>query len=121
MNAVPVIETALPDAPAAGAPLPGRARVAAAGREAGAEPGPGTPAVPDLPDPAQVREAAKRVADALKPIGNAFEFIVDGDQTVIVVRDPASNAVVRQIPAPELLQISRSLDRLQGILIRLKA
>jgi flagellar protein FlaG len=94
-------------APAPGAP----ARRPAAGR---------TPARPSHED---VRAALAEVIEAVAPQAGALEFIVDEvrGRTIVRVVDKETKAVVRQIPAPEMLAIRRSLERMQGILIRLKA
>jgi flagellar protein FlaG len=51
----------------------------------------------------------------------ALEFIVDGNRTIVRVVDKQTNTVLRQMPAPEMIAVGRALDRMQGILIRLKA
>jgi flagellar protein FlaG len=51
----------------------------------------------------------------------ALEFVVDGDRTIVRVVDKQTNTVLRQVPAPEMIAVGRALERMQGILIRLKA
>jgi flagellar protein FlaG len=45
----------------------------------------------------------------------------DSGEAIVRVVDKETNQVVRQIPGQEMLAIRRALDRLQGILIRVKA
>ena len=41
-----------------------------------------------------------------------------GWQTVVRVIDKQTGEVIRQMPSKELLEIAKSLDRLQGLLVR---
>jgi flagellar protein FlaG len=41
--------------------------------------------------------------------------------TVMVVRDSQSNEVVRQIPAPEVVELARTIDYLASLLVNKKA
>jgi len=52
-----------------------------------------------------------------------LQFKVDPDtkMTVIEIVDTANDTVLRQIPAQEMLDIAKQLDRMQGVLLRQKA
>jgi len=70
-----------------------------------------------------VRQAARRVGEFLKPSSADLEFQVDGESGKVIVRviDTQTNQLIRQIPSQELLDISRALDHMQGLLLRQKA
>lgn len=51
----------------------------------------------------------------------ALEFEYDGERAVIKVIDRETNKVLRQIPPEEWLALARMLERLQGLLVNLKA
>jgi flagellar protein FlaG len=61
--------------------------------------------------------------EAVAPRAAELEFLMSEDSGEAIVRvvDKETNQVVRQIPGQEMLAIRRALDRLQGILIRVKA
>ena len=74
--------------------------------------------------PQQVREAAQQINAALQRLTSSnLEFSVDEDtgQTIVRVVDIETKDVIRQIPNEEALEIAKSLDNLQGVLIRQKA
>lgn len=50
-----------------------------------------------------------------------FSVYKDIDRTVVKVVDPTTQEVVRQIPSKEVIEIAKSLDRLQGLLLKEKA
>lgn len=50
-----------------------------------------------------------------------FSVDKDIDRTVVKVVDPTTQEVVRQIPSKEVIEIAKSLDRLQGLLLKEKA
>jgi len=81
-------------------------------------------------DLSEGKSAIADVADAVKLLNNFVEtqsqgiqFSLDDGSGKIVVKivDVETNAVLRQIPSAEALSIARSLDKLQGLLIREKA
>jgi flagellar protein FlaG len=53
--------------------------------------------------------------------GGSVQFSIDGDKTIVKVIDTETNRVIRQIPSEEAIAISKSLDKLQGMLINSKA
>jgi flagellar protein FlaG len=75
------------------------------------------------PTPEQVDAAITAANRAMKSIDASVQFEVDPEtkMTVIKVVDTASNTVLRQVPAQEMLDIARALDRMQGLLLSRKA
>ena len=94
------------EAPAAAAPAPPIA--AAADTQARAA------------DPESLKQAAAAANEALKTIRSELDFRVDEDtgRTVVRVVDRETGTVIRQMPSKELLEIAKTLDRLQGLLVR---
>lgn len=97
----------------------------------------GSPA-PVLPQPAPAQnaspgllqvsmEAAQRAAAEINKFLQSssanVEFTIEGksDQVIVRVVDSATNQVIRQMPSEEALAISRSLDRMTGLLLKQKA
>lgn len=72
----------------------------------------------------EVREAADKINKALQSlVSSSLEFSVDQDsgRTIVRVVDVETKDIIRQIPNEEALAIAKSLDKLQGVLIRQKA
>ncbi|MFN7834476.1 MAG: flagellar protein FlaG [Burkholderiaceae bacterium] len=83
---------------------------------------------PNKPEPAQpsaveLKGAVERVSEALKTTNLSVKFSEDSDsgQTVVQVVDGETNTVLRQIPSVEMLALSKSLEKMQGLLIRQQA
>lgn len=79
---------------------------------------------PQQPRPEQVQKAVasmKQLIEAKAP--NSLSFSVDDatGKTVVRVSDAKTGEMIRQIPSEELLEIARSLDQMQGMLLRDKA
>jgi flagellar protein FlaG len=74
-------------------------------------------------DRAQLQHAIETVNRQLAAAAQNLRFSVDDDtgKTVVRVVDTATGEVIRQVPSDELLAISRSIDRLQGLLFRQEA
>jgi flagellar protein FlaG len=75
------------------------------------------------PDRAQVEEAVAKVKQKIQVASNnSLDFSIDDATGKMVVRitDKASGELIRQIPSQEMLDIARSIDRLQGILVKQK-
>ena len=66
----------------------------------------------------QVRNAAERINQQLQTVAPNLRFSVDEDtgKTVVRVVDTDTGKVIRQVPSEEVLVISRSIERLQGLL-----
>ena len=71
-------------------------------------------------DPQAVKEAVAAANEAVKSIKSEVEFSIDEDsgKTIVRVVDKQTGTVIRQMPSKELLEIAKSLDRLQGLLVR---
>lgn len=91
-------------------PLPAAAATAAA------EPAP-------VASAGNVDQALESLRKAVEPVAQNLQFSVDNDtgRTVVKVVDSNTQEIIRQIPAEELLAITRALDRLQGLLLKQKA
>ena len=79
-------------------------------------------AVPGKPTPEQVQQAVGKINDVVRAVNPGVEFSVENDfRTVIVsVVDKGTNEVIRQIPSDDAINIARSLEVLQGLLIKQK-
>jgi flagellar protein FlaG len=67
--------------------------------------------------------AAKTVADALKSQNLNMQFSKDSDtgKTVFQIVDSETKKVIRQVPSEEIIEISKSIDKMQGFLLNQKA
>src|SRR5262249_46281097 len=104
---------------------------------AGSSPGADRPAPAVAPPPTQTSQQASTAKPSTQEVQRAAEAItkaseqsdkglrcsVDHDTgiTVVKVVDSTTDEVIRQIPSDEVIAISRSIDRLQGILLKHKA
>lgn len=70
-----------------------------------------------------VANAVEKLNDFASQNASALTFSKDDEsgKTVIKVIDTATKAVIRQIPSEEAINIAKSIDRLQGLLINHKA
>ena len=81
----------------------------------------------DRTAPPVTREAlatAVETANAyVASLSTSLQFSVDHDtgHTVVKMIDTATNQVLRQYPSDEMLAISKSIDRMQGLLVNRKA
>jgi flagellar protein FlaG len=103
--------------------LPGEAKQVIA-REGSKE----VPARPELPafEPVlrqELAQAIDKVQDFVAPITAELRFTIDEESGMRIVKvvDQATSEVIRQIPSEELVEIAKTLERLQGLLIRQKA
>jgi flagellar protein FlaG len=106
----PIIENNLKAWPAtAGAGVPVK--------QAAAQPAVGAPSRDELESAVQTLNRFTEVA------AQDLRFSIDEEsgKTIVRVVDVATQAVLRQIPNAEALSISRSLDKMQGLLVREKA
>lgn len=69
------------------------------------------------------KDAAHQVNKVLKQIDRNLQFTVDDDTgtSIVKVIDTQSKEVIRQIPTQEVLEMSKALDKLQGLLFKEKA
>lgn len=70
----------------------------------------------------KLAEAVEKANSFMRPINNSIEFTAHEDTGQMVVRvvDQQTKEVIRQIPNEEMVQISKALDKLQGLLIHQK-
>lgn len=108
-SATPV--TPAPDVPAAAAVAPAAAAATEDAPAAG------------LPARQAVERAVSRANEQIASVAPALQFEVDPRTHEVVIRliDRQDQHVLRQIPAPEMLEIARALERMQSTLLRGKA
>ena len=75
------------------------------------------------PTSSEVNKAVSDINKTVQAISQNLEFTVDTDANEIVVKvvDQQTKEVLRQIPTVEALEIAKSLDKLQGLLIKQEA
>lgn len=76
------------------------------------------------PEPAQVQkavEAMKQLVEAKAPNSLAFSVDDSTGKTIVRITDAQTGEMIRQIPSEEMLEIARSLDRMQVSLLRQEA
>lgn len=76
------------------------------------------------PEPAQVERAVetiKQLIEAKAP--NSLSFSIDDStgKSIVRITDRSTGEMVRQIPSEEMLDIARSIDKLQGMLLKQQA
>ena len=99
-----------------------------AGRQTAAKPPPAAyPATQPAgtPQPSKIdaaRQVARQINEFLSSSSSDVQFSVDSesDQVVVRVVDSQTKQVIRQMPSEEMLAISKSLDRMSGLLIQQK-
>jgi flagellar protein FlaG len=71
----------------------------------------------------EVSKAVEAINKELNVSKVGVEFSVDkeADRTIVKVVDTQTKDVIRQIPNEEVLEISKSLEKIQGLLVRQKA
>lgn len=71
----------------------------------------------------EVKNAVNNINAALQASSQNLEFSIDDDANAVVVKviDQSTKQVLRQIPTQEALEIAKSLDKVQGLLINLNA
>ena len=99
-------------------PIPGTVGAATTAQPAPPSPPPQPPASVEA-----AQQAAARINEFLKSSAANVEFTVEGTPNRVIVRvvDSATHQVIRQMPTEETLAISRSLDRMTGLLLAQKA
>ncbi|MFZ6672513.1 flagellar protein FlaG [Undibacterium sp. Xuan67W] len=75
------------------------------------------------PSLADVTKAVQDINKSIQSSSQGVEFTVDNDDKRVVVKvvDQQTKQVLRQIPTEEAIEISKSLDKLQGLLIKQQA
>lgn len=79
------------------------------------------PAQPVTPE--AVAAAVQSANAYVQSVSTSIQFSLDQDsgRTVVKMIDTATDEVLRQFPSEEMLAISRSIDRMQGLLINREA
>jgi flagellar protein FlaG len=74
-------------------------------------------------DEAQLRAIVREAQRAIAPLASSIEFTVDQEsgKTVVKVIETETQALIRQIPSPEMLEMAHAIERMQGLLLRQKA
>jgi flagellar protein FlaG len=81
------------------------------------------PAPQQQPEPAQVQKAVeslKQLVEAKAPNSLAFSIDDSTGKTIVRITDAETGDMIRQIPSEEMLEIARSLDKMQGMLLQEK-
>lgn len=75
------------------------------------------------PSLGEVHDAVKKIEQVVSPAAQDLRFSIDEDTGITVVKliDTQTQTVLRQIPTVEVMEISKALDKLQGLLVREKA
>jgi flagellar protein FlaG len=81
------------------------------------------PSQATAPGKKEVAEAIKKIEQVVTPSNQGLRFSIDEDSGITVVKliDSQTQTVLRQIPTLEVIQISKALDKLQGLLLKDKA
>ena len=74
-------------------------------------------------DAAALKAATDKINHTMQGLGNNLEFTVDSETSMNIVRvvDKETNKTIRQFPSEEALAIAKTLDKLQGMLVRTRA
>ncbi|CAL62018.1 Putative flagellar protein FlaG [Herminiimonas arsenicoxydans] len=82
-------------------------------------------ALPALTPPGetQLHDAVTRLNQAMQSMSPGLEFSIDPESQRSVVRiiDQTTGDLIRQMPSAEALEIASALDKMQGVLISLRA
>lgn len=75
------------------------------------------------PSASEVKKAVSEINKAIQSTSQNLELSVDTDSNQVIVKviDQQTKQVLRQIPTVEAIEIAKSLDKLQGLLIRQEA
>jgi flagellar protein FlaG len=76
------------------------------------------------PSNEEVREAVREISKKMEAASpGSFEFSIDKDARMTLVRitDRKTGDLIRQVPAPELVELAKDLDRMQGLLLKQQA
>jgi len=75
---------------------------------------------PAVVDKGELVTAVKKLNDLVAPALQTVQFSLDeqSERLIVKVVDTASKQVLRQIPNEEVLAMSKTLDKLQGLMIR---
>lgn len=104
------------------APSPGTAPKAALPRDAtSVEALPQAAPLPEQPSREQVQKAVDEMRKSLSESASSnLQFAIDDEsgETIVRVTDRKTGELIRQIPSEEMVELAKSLDRMQGMLLR---
>ena len=71
----------------------------------------------------ELQKSAEKIKQFVLPYNSSLNFYVDQDSGRLVVKvvDNETQEVIKQIPSEDALKLARSLEQLQGLLVRQKA
>lgn len=83
----------------------------------------GNPVLPSDITPDAIAAAVQSVNAYVESVSSSIQFSIDHDtgRTIVKMVDTATHEVLRQFPSEEMLSISRSIARMQGLLINRNA
>ncbi|MCL2075337.1 MAG: flagellar protein FlaG [Betaproteobacteria bacterium] len=72
---------------------------------------------------AELRSSVESLNQFVMPYNNSLNFSIDQDTGRLIVKvvDNETQEVIKQIPSEEAVKLARSLEQLQGLLVRQKA
>lgn len=76
---------------------------------------------PEQPSREQIKQVVEEIRKSLsQTAANNLQFSIDDEtgQTIVRVTDKQTGELIRQIPSEELVELAKSLDRMQGMLLR---
>jgi flagellar protein FlaG len=76
---------------------------------------------PEQPSREQIKKAVEEMRKSMTDkTSSNLQFSIDDDtgQTIVRVTDRQTGELIRQIPSEELVELAKSLDRMQGMLLR---
>lgn len=73
-----------------------------------------------IPSEAELKQAVANINKSLQTLAQDLVFSVDEDshRTIVKVVDQTTQEVIRQMPSPEALALSKALDAGKGLLIK---
>ena len=122
------VSTTLPDSAARVAPLPAQQASAptvpvAAGAVQALSSSAASSQGKGVPDKEELAQATEKISKLVATFASELNFSIDEDLGVPVVKviDKHTDKVIRQIPTEEVLEMSKNLDKLVGVLYQSKA
>ncbi len=76
---------------------------------------------PEQPSQQQVQKAVDEMRKSLSESGSSnLQFAIDDEsgETIVRVTELKTGELIRQIPSKEMVELAKSLDRMQGMLLR---
>lgn len=122
------LTTALPDSSSRAAPLPAQQASAptvpvAAGAVQALSSSAASGQGKSAPDKEELAQATEKISKLVATFASELNFSIDEDLGVPIVKviDKHTDKVIRQIPTEEVLEMSKNLDKLVGVLYQSKA